>query len=635
MDLQIFGNKTKVSQSRNIQGKYSKNNGPQYLVVKRGFRVLLRRQTIALACMLLVACFVLGADHYRSTAVLKTGKEVVIADNRKTDPINWQDTPKILINKKIGKLIDLDGAANGFTAPPAGGDTCGSATIIGSLPYNDDGTTVGMMDNYDLPTAFVAPTITGCPTCNAAGGGPAEAAPRGGVYLGTGTAPDVAYSLTFSSSNNGIDVTLTPTGTEDLALIVYTGVCSNLLSDAIVVDDDGAGGEAEHVVISNMPAGTYNIVVDGYSTGGTPPGPSGPYTVAITGTGTIIGGPTPTPTDTPTATPTASPTGTPAISGTVTYGNAAVPPKFISNVTVTGTGSPIVTTTTAAPGGTAGQYSLGGFGAGSYIVTLAKTAGQNGITSNDAARIAQHVAGTSLLNTTQKVVADVSNNGVVSSFDAAEIANYVVSATPAGIAGTWRFFVPPGPTFPVSSSPTSRTYPSVTTTISGEDYIGLLIGEVTGNWAPSALRPANGPERSTAVAAPRLVTPADNEVIIPIAIQGAANKGIISYEFDLRYDPSVIQPQANPVDLAGTVSRGLTAVANAVEPGLLRVVMYGPMPIDGNGVLLNLRFQAVGAHGSVSPLTWERIMFNEGDPGTTTTDGEIKLSAAVESLIVK
>ena len=66
----------------------------------------------------------------------------------------------------------------------------------------------------------------------------------------------------------------------------------------------------------------------------------------------------------------------------------------------------------------------------------------------------------------------------------------------------------------------------------------------------------------------------------------------------------------------------------ANEPGLLRVVVYGAYPIDTNGVLMNLRFTAVGAPGTVSPLTFERIMFNEGDPGTLATDGQVELSAA-------
>ena len=108
-------------------------------------------------------------------------------------------------------------------------------------------------------------------------------------------------------------------------------------------------------------------------------------------------------------------------------------------------------------------------------------------------------------------------------------------------------------------------------------------------------------------------------------MSGVANKGVIAYEFDLRYDPSVIRPVLNPVDIAGTASRSLTPVVNASEPGLLRVVMYGPMAINGNGVLVNLKFTVVGQSGS-SPLTFDRLMFNEGDPAATTTAGQIVIA---------
>jgi hypothetical protein len=297
---------------------------------------------------------------------------------------------------------------------------------------------------------------------------------------------------------------------------------------------------------------------------------------------------------------------------------------------VTANGSPVVSTTTGAPGATAGQYSLTGFGSGSYTVSLSKTTGQNGISSNDAARIAQHVAGISIFKTNnQKVTADVSDNGTISSNDAALIARSVAgTGPPTGITSTWRFFVPPGPTYPAGSSPTSRTYPQVTNSFAGEDYIGLLMGDVSGNWVPTSERPdANRTRHSSVVVSlPDLVTATDNEVVIPVSVKGAANKEIISYEFDLRYDPAVIEPQEDPLDATGTASRGLFAVSNAEEKGLLRVVMYGPFPIDGNGVLLNLKFAAVGPAGSVSPLVFERILFNEGDPEMTAMNGQIELS---------
>ena len=101
------------------------------------------------------------------------------------------------------------------------------------------------------------------------------------------------------------------------------------------------------------------------------------------------------------------------------------------------------------------------------------------------------------------------------------------------------------------------------------------------------------------------------------------DKDVISYEFNLRYDPAVIQPLKDPVDIAGTVSRGLFVVANPFEPGLLRVVVYGPTPISEDGVLLNLRFAAVGSAGTISPLTFERVIFNEGESATVVSDGNV------------
>ena len=181
--------------------------------------------------------------------------------------------------------------------------------------------------------------------------------------------------------------------------------------------------------------------------------------------------------------PTGNPTPTLAISGTVTYGNVigAPTPRFVSNVTISGAGSPNVFTTTAAPGPIAGQYSLTGFGSGSYTVTPTKTGGVNGaISSFDAGRIALHVAGlpNPQLNATQLIVADVSGNGTISSFDAGQIARYAAGVPGSGSAGTWIFM------------PVNRSYASVTGNVTGEDFVALLMGEVSGSWTNAGARPA-------------------------------------------------------------------------------------------------------------------------------------------------
>lgn len=303
------------------------------------------------------------------------------------------------------------------------------------------------------------------------------------------------------------------------------------------------------------------------------------------------------------------------LDGKVLYGNATnggTNNLSISYVLMRASGSQATGTMTDWSG-----YSLGVTGAGQFTVTPSKTNGVNGISSLDAAKIAQHVTGVASLVNNQLLAADVSGNGTITSFDAAEIANFVVHTSPSGRAGTWKFL------------PESRTYPSITGSMPNEDYQGLLIGEVSGNWFDSMGRSANrtsrGPVRNASVSLPRIVS-TSKEVIVPIRVAGVANKGVIAYEFDLRYDPTVIQPEETGVDLARTVSSGLTAVTNVEEPGLLRVVVYGAMPIDENGVLLNLRFSPVGSSGAVSPLTFERFMFNEGELGVSVAGGQVVLS---------
>jgi len=284
------------------------------------------------------------------------------------------------------------------------------------------------------------------------------------------------------------------------------------------------------------------------------------------------------------------------------------------------------------------MYSLNLLSSGPYTVTPSKTGGNNNaINSFDAAKIAAHVSSINSLTGNQLVAADTSGNGLIQSFDAALIARFVTAIPGSGAVGTWRFFTVSNVPFPIGATPTSRTYSSLVGNLTGEDYTGILIGEVSGNWLNTGARSAkqipetqndeapHGPERGMQVALPSLVIPANVDVTIPIRVIEAADQGIVSYEFELRYDPSVIQPASNVLDTGATVSRGLTAFANPAEPGVVRVSVYGAVPIDRDGVLLNLRFTAVGGPGSISPLNFERILFNDGLPRMTVFNGRVEI----------
>ena len=85
-------------------------------------------------------------------------------------------------------------------------------------------------------------------------------------------------------------------------------------------------------------------------------------------------------------------------------------------------------------------------------------------------------------------------------------------------------------------------------------------------------------------------------------------------------DVPVDRPLGTREDLLGH-----EAVVDSVAGTTTILPMRFPAVVEEDGVLLNLRFAAVGAGGSVSPLIFERIMLNEGDPAATTTDGRVEL----------
>jgi hypothetical protein len=219
-------------------------------------------------------------------------------------------------------LLSISLIATGASAPvspsavAAGGDTCATATLISSLPFNDSGDTTGAADDIRL---------TGCP----------------GISL---EGPDLIYVFTVQSGNN-LTFTLTPTDQEYDPAIYIRSACPQGAGSCVARTDTGLGGQPETMTVSGLAPGAYYFYVDSVY----PPGDAageGHYTLSVTGT---LG--TPNNTSFYTLTPcrildtrgTAGPWGGPALAAGATRvftiaGQCSVPPtaKSVSvNVTVT------------------------------------------------------------------------------------------------------------------------------------------------------------------------------------------------------------------------------------------------------------------------------------------------------------
>lgn len=306
-----------------------------------------------------------------------------------------------------------------------------------------------------------------------------------------------------------------------------------------------------------------------------------------------------------------------AISGTVTYQNSLTV-KAVPHTTLNGAGSVNVSTDTDLTG----AYTLGGFGAGAYTVTPSKTGNVTNITSFDSALIAQYMVGLASLNANQLLAADVSDNGTISSFDAALIARWLVLLPNTGVTGTWRF------------TPVNRSYPGgVPADIAGEDFTAILKGEVSGDWvvptsfAPLAEETLRDDDRIR-VAVKDAIGSEGSEVVFPIEVGDMTGRGVVAYQFDLGFDPKVLEPVTDFARSKGTLSQDMTVTYNRIEAGRIRVAVFGAYPVQGRGELLSLAFKLVGPEGSTSALGLDQVILNESKNLALPVDGRAEVTRA-------
>lgn len=174
--------------------------------------------------------------------------------------------------------------------------------------------------------------------------------------------------------------------------------------------------------------------------------------------------------------PSPTPTG-PAISGVVTYGDTGRP---VPNAVIVGSWSNGGYVMTLAD--VQGVYELRNFQpTGTYTIRAIRNGRHDGaISSFDAAQIAQFVTSLRTFTDIQKLAADVSLDGAISSFDAGVTAGYVVGIYPEHQQTYW-------------ASPNVYVHTNITQRIQGENYKMILLGDITENWTPRTPSPSPTP----------------------------------------------------------------------------------------------------------------------------------------------
>ena len=231
------------------------------------------------------------------------------------------------------------------------------------------------------------------------------------------------------------------------------------------------------------------------------------------------------------------------IAGSVNYYRNTNPPVRDVSMALTGAATRTVIT------GTDARYEFASLTNGSnYTVTPSKTGGVgNSIGAFDAAQVLQHTVRTITLEANHQEAADVSNDGSVSSFDAANILQFTVGIITSFPAGGWGFV------------PVSKSYSPLNAELTNENFLGLVYGDVSGNWtADASPAPAKTEHAGAQVALAPPELNDQKQLRAPILVSAAEEISSVLIRLSLDFDHRLLRG----IEVAGSKEAGLVAFTN-------------------------------------------------------------------------
>ncbi|MDZ7264976.1 MAG: T9SS type A sorting domain-containing protein [candidate division KSB1 bacterium] len=216
----------------------------------------------------------------------------------------------------------------------------------------------------------------------------------------------------------------------------------------------------------------------------------------------------------------------------------------------------------------------------------------------DAALVLQYAVGINQLSPYQLIAADVSGDSTVTSFDASLIMRYAVKLEKkfpvmADSLDFWDF-IPKK--FPVDNSnwyshPDSLRYAPLASDQFGQDFIGIVAGDVSQNWAPAAT-PAPGLRKAALLTTARIgEIETDHSELVRVPIELVDAVDVIAVEIDLQYPLSNVRPIA-----VRTTDWSTGFLLNyAYDGGRMKIGMAAATPLSGSGRLVEIEFSSQSA----------------------------------------
>ncbi len=240
---------------------------------------------------------------------------------------------------------------------------------------------------------------------------------------------------------------------------------------------------------------------------------------------------------------------------------------------------------------------------GNYTLRPEKTgASAHAVAPYDAAMILMSSVQLIALTPYQKIAADVSDNGQVSSYDASYVLRYYVGLIPKFPVGKDWTFVPTS--FPINNSnwstaPDSIRYQPLNSNKANQDFVGIVYGDVSGNWSvPPA---ASGYLLAHASSQPHLSIGSlqqekDGRFILPVELTDATD--LVSLGLTCQYDQNQFKFVAAALK---SPSGSQPMFFSREQNGTIRLAFASANPINEHATTIRLIFRLNDSSQKLQP----------------------------------
>jgi len=274
-----------------------------------------------------------------------------------------------------------------------------------------------------------------------------------------------------------------------------------------------------------------------------------------------------------------------------------------------------------------GSYQFNYIVEGDYSLSASKSDDLGGLSGTDASRVFRYSIGLYDFDCHEMIAADVTLDATISTTDASRIARYAAGLLQDLNSGTdWVFFpeeIENCEEWPPIVYETDRYYSPLNENLTEENFIGVRLGDVTGNW--NAGRNLREKDRDDPEAfLPDIFTGTNTTVSVALTVNEMSD--LEGFDITIMFDPEILTAIDATLDDTVLESDNYSLEVNCNEFGAITIIIYATSNLfTGSGEVVYIEFEVNGEVGNYSDLIFSRFDVNETDYLENTTNGSITI----------